>query len=152
MPDGRPSAPWCMVQLSGEKPSKKALTSCAVAANGSPFNFSTACSPATGPMPAPISIGNPGGIMCGGQACMGKAPIGIAAPYMAGRSGEAAATLAEHAKPQPQACFVCQCDVNNGEGALGTGAGCTGFQLLRTSYAARAGVCLGCHTDAIDYG
>lgn len=87
MPDGRPSAPWCMVQLSSAKPSKKALTSCAVAAKGSPFNFSTEFSPATAPMPAPMSTGNTGGIMCGGQGCMGNAPSGIAAPYMAGRSG-----------------------------------------------------------------
>ena len=114
MPDGRPSAPWCIVQLSSAKPSKKALTSCAVAAKGSPFNLSTEFSPATEPMPAPISTGNPGCIMCGGQACMGNAPIGIAAPYMAGRSGEAAATLGERAKPQPQAVCVCRCEVNNG--------------------------------------
>ena len=83
MPDGRPSAPWCMVQLSSANPSKNVVTSCAVAEKGKPFSFRTELSPDTAPMPAPMSTGNPGGIMCGGQACMGNAPIGIAAPYMA---------------------------------------------------------------------
>ena len=101
MPDGRPSAPWCMVQLSSAKPSKNALTSCAVAEKGSPFNFSTEFSPVPPPIPAPMSNGNPGGIMCGGQACMGNAPIGIAAPYMAA-AALAAATLAERSTTQPQ--------------------------------------------------
>ena len=88
--------------------------------------------------------------MCGGQACMGKAPIGIAAPYMAGRSGEAAATLAELAKPTPQACCVYRCDVNYGEGALGNWR-----RLYRILFARRDGtvcICVGRRADASNYG
>ena len=104
MPDGRPSIPWWMLQLTTAKPSKKSPTSLADAENGSPFSFKTWLASGTEGRVACTSRGNPPGIMCGGQPCIWYGACAM--PYMA---AAAAARRCDSAETVPESQKVCKC-------------------------------------------